>query len=85
VFRTNHNIHFGFYWGSEIADPEKRLKGKGSQYRYMIVESKSAFPKTYIKKLIKEAYANSMAKVKDKNQIRLGKTITKSVSPTKRE
>ncbi len=23
AYRTNYNIHFGFYWGNEIADPEK--------------------------------------------------------------
>src|SRR5438046_2221098 len=31
VGRTSKNIHFGFYWGSEIADPEKRLIGQGKQ------------------------------------------------------
>jgi len=33
VGRTSKNIHFGFYWGSEISDPEKLLLGKGNQYR----------------------------------------------------
>ena len=23
IGRTSKNVHFGFYWGSEIADPEK--------------------------------------------------------------
>jgi hypothetical protein len=77
-------VHFGFYWGSEIADPEKKLKGKGNQYRYIIIEQQSDFPKTYIKKLLKEAYANSLAKVKDKTQLCKGTTITKSISPVKR-
>jgi len=85
VGRTSKNIHFGFYWGSEIPDPEKRLIGQGNQYRYMLVKSRSAFPKTYIKKLVKEAYANSLQKVKDKTQLMKGKTITKSVSTKKRE
>jgi hypothetical protein len=31
-------VHFGFYWGSEIADPEKKLLGKGSQYRYIVIK-----------------------------------------------
>lgn len=84
VFRTNHNIHFGFYWGNEIADPEKRLLGNGKQYRYIVVKDKKDFPKTYIKKLVKEAYANSLGKVKDEKQIVFGKTITKSVSAKKR-
>jgi hypothetical protein len=85
VGRSTHNVHFGFYWGSEITDPDKILLGEGNQYRYILVKSKSDFPKTYIKKLLKEAYTNSMGKVKDKSQIMKGATITKSVSPAKRE
>ena len=81
---SNKYVHFGFYWGSEIADPEKMLLGKGNQYRYIIVKNKNDFPKTYIKKLLKEAYANSLAKVKDKTQIMKGTTITKSISPVKK-
>jgi hypothetical protein len=77
-------VHFGFYWGSEIADPERILLGKGNQYRYIIVKHKSDFPKAYIKKLLKEAYANSLAKVKDKTQVQKGATITKSISPVKK-
>jgi len=77
-------VHFGFYWGSEIADPEKLLLGKGNQYRYIVVRTKEEFPKTYIKKLLKEAYANSLAKVRDKTEIRKGLTITKSISPVKK-
>src|SRR5256885_13514072 len=61
VGRTSYNVHFGFYWGSEIADPEKKLLGEGNQYRYILVENKDDFPKTYIAKLMKEAYANSLA------------------------
>ena len=83
--RTSKNVHFGFYWGSEIADPDKLLLGKGNQYRYILVKNKDDFPKTYIKKLLKEAYANSLAKVKDKKQILHGATITKSISSAKRE
>jgi hypothetical protein len=84
VGRTSKNVHFGFYWGSEIADPEKKLIGQGNQYRYLLVKDKNSFPKTYIKKLVKEAYANSLAKVKDPKQIVEGLTITKSISPAKR-
>src|SRR5262245_10893598 len=65
VWRTGATIHFGFYWGSEIADPEKKLLGKGNQYRYLLVENKDKFPKSYIKKLLKVAYLNSLSKVKD--------------------
>jgi hypothetical protein len=85
IGRTSKNIHFGFYWGSEIPDPDKILLGKGNQYRYILVNNKKDFPKSYIKKLVKEAYINSLAKVKDPKQIIKGATITKSISPVKRE
>ncbi len=85
IGRTSKNVHFGFYWGSELSDPEKILLGEGNQYRYILVPDKKKFPKGYIKKLVKEAYANSMAKVKDKKQIMQGQTIVKSVSDKKRE
>src|SRR4029077_165492 len=53
VGRSSYNIHFGFYWGSKISDPDKRLLGQGNQYRYILVKDKKDFPKTYIKKLMK--------------------------------
>ncbi len=85
VGRSSKNIHFGFYWGSKIADPDKILLGKGNQYRYILVKSIKDFPKTYIKKLLKEAYAYSFAKLKDNKQVLKGATITKSISPVKRK
>ena len=85
VGRTSNNVHFGFYWGSEISDPGKILLGEGNQYRYILVPDKNKFPKAYIKKLVKEAYTNSLAKVKDKKQIMNGQTIVKSISTKKRE
>jgi hypothetical protein len=84
VGRSSKNVHFGFYWGSEISDPKKILLGQGNQYRYILVTDIKTFPKAYIKKLIKEAYANSLAKVKDPKQIVSGLTIVKSVSAKKR-
>jgi len=84
VGRSTHNVHFGFYWGSEIKDPQKILLGQGNQYRYILVKDKNEFPETYIKKLIKQAYANSFAKVKDKKQVMKGTTIVKSISAAKR-
>lgn len=77
-------VHFGFYWGSEITDPEKRLLGKGNQYRYIVVKEKADFPKTYIKKLLKEAYANSLAKVKENTPLVKGQTIIKAIYSKKR-
>ena len=85
VGRTSFNIHFGFYWGSQITDPEKKLIGNGNQYRYILVKDKKEFPKPYIIKLLKEAYANSLAKIKDPKQIMETKTIVKSVSSSKRK
>jgi hypothetical protein len=85
VGRTSHNVHFGFYWGSQIADPEKKLIGNGNQYRYLLVTDFSKFPKTYIKKLMKEAYLNSWLKIKDEKQVMEGKTFIKSVSAAKRK
>ncbi len=84
VGRSSGNVHFGFYWGSQIADPKRILLGEGNQYRYVLVKDKEDFPKDYLQKLMKEAYANSLAKVKDKKQIMHGATITKSISSRKR-
>jgi len=80
-------VHFGFYYGSQIADPDKTLLGNENQYRYIKLEYKGDFLNTYIniKKLLKEAYANSLAKVNDKTQIMEGQTITKSISPVKKD
>jgi len=85
VYRSNYNIHFSFYWGSELSDPDKILLGEGKQYRYILVKRKEDFPKAYIKKLIKEAYANSLAKMKDQKQIISGATITKAIYEKKRK
>ncbi|MEP7111121.1 MAG: hypothetical protein ABI760_24200 [Ferruginibacter sp.] len=85
VGRTSHNIHFGFYWGSQIADPRGILLGKGNQYRYILVKDKKEFPKAYIRKLLEDAYENSIAKVKDPALFQNGFTITKSVSASKRK
>ncbi len=83
VGRTSHNVHFGFYWGSKIVDPEKKLIGQGNQYRYILVPDVKKFPKTYIKKLLKEAVAYSKGKIKTGKPIQ-GATIVKSVSAKKR-
>jgi hypothetical protein len=84
VGRSSKNVHFGFYWGSELPDPDKILLGEGNQYRYILVIDKKSFPKAHIKKLVSEAYANSLSKVKDEKQIKHGLTIVKSVSEKKR-
>ena len=84
IGRTSKNIHFGFYYGADLVDPKKILIGKGNQYRYILVKSKEDFPKSYIKQLLKEAYTNSLGKVKEPKEIKHGLTITKSVSAAKR-
>jgi len=84
VGRSSKNIHFGFYWGSELSDPDKILLGQGNQYRYILVTDKKKFPKAYIESLVHEAYKNSLDKVKDKKQIKQGLTIVKSISEKKR-
>jgi len=85
VGRTSKNIHFGFYWGSELTDPNNILLGKENQYRYILVADKKSFPQAYIQNLMNEAYLNAEAKVKDKKQIQHGLTLVKSVSDKKRE
>lgn len=84
IGRSNHNLHFGFYWGSEIKDPKGILLGEGNQYRYILVNDVDTFPKTYVKKLVKEAFANSVMKVKNQKEMREGFTVVKSVSEKKR-
>jgi len=79
VGRSSYNVHFGFYWGSGLSDPNKILMGQGNQYRYILVKRKEDFPKAYIKKLMKEAYVNSRSKVKDQKQIVHGMSITKAI------
>ena len=85
IYRANQNIHFGFYWGNELSDPDKILLGEGKQYRYILVTDKNKFPKKYIKKLVNESYSNSLSKAKDQQQIIHGQTILKSISEKKRE
>jgi hypothetical protein len=84
VGRSSKNVHFGFYWGNELSDPDRILLGEGNQYRYILVTDRKKFPKAYIKKLVNRAYTNSLSKVKDQREIVHGKTIVKSVSEKKR-
>ena len=85
IYRSNQNVHFGFYWGNELSDPDKILLGEGNQYRYILVTDKKKFPKEYMRDLVNESFANSLSKVKDPKQILHGQTIVKSISGKKRE
>jgi hypothetical protein len=85
VGRSTGNVHFGFYRGSEIVDPKNLLLGNGNQYRYILVTNKKEFPAAYMKKLLKEAHANAISGLKDKDRQLNGATITKSISGVKRK
>ncbi|MBS1915476.1 MAG: hypothetical protein JST87_04315 [Bacteroidetes bacterium] len=56
---------FRFPLENEIHAPEKILSGKGNQYRYILVSNKKDFPG---KKTVTEAYANSLAEIKDEKR-----------------
>jgi hypothetical protein len=84
VGRSGKNIHFGFYRGNNLSDPDKILLGNGNQYRYILVKDKNQFPKAYITKLVKQAHENAILGVKNPEEIVSGKTIVKSVSEKKR-
>lgn len=77
-------INFGFNRGSEIQDPKELLKGNGCLYRYIKVTELKDFPKPYMKKLLKEAYINSKARLKKDKTILKGGTIVKMISEKKR-
>jgi hypothetical protein len=77
-------IIFGFMWGSKLDDPERLLSGSGSRFRSLRVPDLKSFPKTYVKKLIKQAYENSLAGLKGRDQTLSGMTIVKSISEKKR-
>ena len=85
LYRGGNKMHFGFYWGNEIYDPEKKLAGHGKQYRYYTVTDMESFPRAYIVDRIKEAYANSIVKITDTKQIVQGKTIVKMALDKKRQ
>ena len=58
IGRTSNNLHFGFYWGNELDDPDKILLGQGKQYRYILVKNMESFPEVYVTALINEAWNN---------------------------
>lgn len=84
IGRSSYNVHLGFLFGAGLSDPDKILRGEGNQYRYLLIKKKSDLPKAYVKTLIKESYANARAKVKAKDKLPQGLTITKSISSAKR-
>lgn len=77
-------VIFGFMHGVDLDDPENRLSGGGSQFRSLRVPDIDEFPKAYIEKLLRQAYENSISRLKGRPQTPNGATIVKSISPTKR-
>lgn len=77
-------VIFGFMWGVRLDDPKGLLAGGGIQFRSLRVAKTSAFPKAYVKKLLKQAFENSVAGLKGRPQTPNGQTFVKSISPTKR-
>jgi len=76
----NNHVNFGLNKGSAIADPNKILSGTGI-YRFIRVTNVEDFPAGYIKKMLAEAYHNSVGGLKTTKQRITGQTIVKSVSP----
>ena len=77
-------VNFGFLRGTEISDPEKKLTGGGSLYRYLRVTETKDFPKAYMKKLLREARTNALTRLKGDKQTLKGTILTKAVSEKKR-
>lgn len=44
-----------FFWGVNLPDPHKLLKGSGKQVRYIVLESADVLDKPTVKKLIAQA------------------------------
>lgn len=77
-------VMFGFMWGVKLDDPKELLAGSGSQFRSLRVPDIKEFPKTDVKRLLKQAFDISVERLKGRPQTPNGVTITKSISPTKR-
>lgn len=77
-------VMFGFMHGVELDDPENMLSGGGNQFRSLRVPDIKEFPKAYVKKLLKQAYENSVLRLKTRPQTPNGATIVKSISKKQR-
>jgi Domain of unknown function (DU1801) len=80
----SEHVNFGFNRGSEIADPQNKLTGNGSLYRYIRIKDKDDFPEDYVRELILSAYKNAFLKLKPVKNTFKGQTIVKSISSAKR-
>lgn len=77
-------VIFGFMWGVKLDDPDGLLRGGGNQFRSLRVPDIEKFPKTDVKKLMKQAYELSVERLKGRPQALDGQTIVKSISAKKR-
>lgn len=76
-------VMFGFMWGVKLDDPKGLLRGGGNQFRSLRVPDIDKFPRGHVKKLLKQAYENSLAGLKGRPQTPNGQTIVKSISEKK--
>ena len=81
LYREYANL--GLLRGHEVPDPKKILKGSGKYYRYISIREENDLPVTYMRKLLKDAYRNSLSRLKVKHELK-GKSFTKMTSPKKR-
>lgn len=77
-------VIFGFMWGVKLDDSKNLLSGSGNQFRSLRVPDFDKFPKTYVKKLIRQAYQLSIERLEGREQTPNSQTIVKSVSANKR-
>ncbi len=68
-------VIFGFMWGVKLEDPDGLLQGGGNQFRSLRVPDIRTFPTTAVKKLLKQAFENSVATLKGRPQTPNGETI----------
>ncbi len=81
---NNECVQFGFYKGILLDDDTGILEGKGKQYRFIRVRHPGEFPKDEAIQLMRQAFAISLATVKDMESASKGTTVVKSISEKKR-
>ena len=77
-------VIFGFMWGVKLDDPKSLLRGGGNQFRSLRVPDIDKFPRTDVKKLLKQAFDLSIKSLKGREPTPNGQTIVKSISEKKR-
>ncbi len=54
---ANH-VNLGFQFGTQLPDPERRLKGTGKWMRHLKIESRSQLRDPYVRQLVRAAIAH---------------------------